>query len=118
MLPIKEEFNNITNKELVMIVSKKEKLNVNYYPILAKRINEENLFEKFLLDEISSENNMNEIFFGFVKIAWLPLLSILEFTQSPYIEKAVNLFKEWPKSERQNFLKYIEHEENLIKYFE
>ncbi|AQX87183.1 hypothetical protein I6H88_10240 [Elizabethkingia bruuniana] len=117
MIPIKEEYDKVSNKELLQIISKKEKLNINYYPILAKRMKEDSRFEKFLLTEISSEDNINEIFFGFAKIAWIPLLSIIEYSTSNFINKGIIEFKKWSETEKEIFLNYIKNEKKIIKYF-
>ena len=117
MIAVKEELNKINNDELIKIISGNQKINVNYYPILAKRIQESILFESYLLAEISSVSNMNEIFFGFIKISWIPFLSILKYGKQSSIDKAMKLFKNWPNTEKENFLNYIKKEDQLTKYF-
>ncbi|WP_293915851.1 MULTISPECIES: hypothetical protein [unclassified Sphingobacterium] len=116
MIPIREEYDKISNRDLVNIISKEGKININYYPVLAKRMKDDSRFEKFLLAEVSSEDNINEVFFGFAKIAWIPLLSIIEYSTSNFIRKGVIEFKKWSEIEKDVFINYIKNEK-IIKYF-
>lgn len=56
-------------------------IKINLYAIMAKRLGEveQNKIEEELMRDIVSENNRREVFFGSIKWAWIPILSILEY---------------------------------------
>jgi hypothetical protein len=118
MIPIVEEYNNKTNAEIKKVINGVKQINVNYYPIIAKRVQEDTFFEDFLIKELTTKENLEEKFFGFIKIAWLPLIAIIENSQSELIKKAIAVFNNWPSNEKENFLNYVKNEKEIRKYFE
>jgi|GEM_PF-3134522 len=118
MIPIKREILDKSNEEIIDYITHNAKINVNYYPIIAMRTNENPLFENYLLEEMIKQDNFNEKFFGFIKIAWIPFLSILEYSNNSFlINKAIDTFNDWNINEKNNFLNYIKKDKKLMKYF-
>jgi hypothetical protein len=117
MIPILEEYSQKTNQEISQEIKDTKKINVNFYPIIAKRSEEIPEFKKFLLREMNLEENAKEVFFGSIKISWLPLISILENGSEEFIKSAIQAFSDWSKTEKENFLNYIKEEKDIIKYF-
>lgn len=116
MIPILEEYNKKTSQEIKKEIEGKKKINVNYYPIMAKRAQEDSFFKDFLIKEIDSKENLEEKFFGIVKVAWIPLISIIENSNHQLIEQAIKVFKNWPQKEKENLISYL-HENEIVKYF-
>ena len=82
MIPIKKEILDKSNEEIINYITNNAKINVNYYPIIAMRTNNNPLFENYLLEQMVKQENFSEKFFGFVKIAWIPFLSFLEYSNN------------------------------------
>lgn len=116
MIPILKEYNSKTNAEIRQAIGSK-KINANYYPIIAKRAAADASFESFLISEIGSKENLEEKFFGFIKIAWIPLISIIENAGEDLIKKALIAFNSWPQAEKDNFLSYVKDEKAIVKHF-
>ncbi len=118
MIPVIEAYNSKTNEEIKRAINGAKVINVNYYPVLAKRASQDVFFENFLLTELDRKENLEEKFFGFIKIAWLPLISIIENSDKALIAKSLAVFNKWPKSEKENFLNYVKNEKAIMKHFE
>lgn len=116
MIPIIEKYNKKTNPELKKEIQEAKKINVNYYPIIAKRAIEDNFFKEYLIDELNSKENLDERFFGVIKISWLVLISIIENSDSKLINQAINIFENWPQNEKENLINYVKEEKEIIKY--
>lgn len=50
MIPIKKEILDKSNEEIINYITNNAKINVNYYPIIAMRTNNNPLFENYLLE--------------------------------------------------------------------
>ncbi len=118
MIPIKKEILDKSNEEIINYITNNAKINVNYYPIIAMRTNNNPLFENYLLEQMVKQENFSEKFSGFVKIAWIPFLSILEYSNNSFlINKAIDKFNDWNMNEKNNLLNFIKENTEIIKYF-
>lgn len=78
------------------------------YTELVYRINESQDVEPILFDAIRNENNRQENFWGFIKVAWIPVIGILDSKNQTLIDKTKEiLLKNWSSIERKNLHEYV-----------
>lgn len=67
--------------------------------------------ENMLNQAIAEEINRKDVFFGFIKVAWIPVIDILEAGNVAEIMKLKNLLKNtWTLAERKNLYDYLKNE--------
>lgn len=118
ILPLNGNIEKMSDVELQKNFTKKPAIwgKQNYYPVFAKRMQK---FKDFLFLELIDKDNINDFVMGNVTTSWLIAIAILDYSDNDKFktEMATLIKQNWEDTNLKNFLKYIDKEENFIKYF-
>ena len=122
-IPFNQDIDNkLSTSELITEFTNPDSqyIKINLYAIMAKRLGEveQNKIEEELMRDIVSKNNRREVFFGSIKWAWIPILSILEYGNEK-TKKSLNAFLKtnWTISEYTNLKEYLKSDKIFSSYF-
>lgn len=108
ILPVKNELKKMSNDELLLNFQSDTPIygKVNYYGEFASRLPK---FKELLFEEAIKPKNINQKFFNFVKIAWLPVISLFEHSTDKNLHQEIAnvISSNWPLNELDNFKAYF-----------
>jgi hypothetical protein len=90
---------------------------VQLYGLLALRADRHPAFLALLQAEATASENREAVFFGFIKIAWLPVLAVLEHGTDAQRAHLAGWIGEWRAEERIRLLDYLRRETDLLVWF-
>lgn len=90
---------------------------VHLYSVLAERAAYNDSIKSLLFNEIIDEYNRNYTITGIIKMAWLPVFSILDYADLSIKLELRDLIQQWSTAERDFFLFYIKQEKELLNFF-
>jgi hypothetical protein len=109
IIPRDNELSKLDDMELVNRISTSGALNRTklLHELFFRRVNSDEL-NALLMKSIVDEKNRKEIFFGFIKVAWIPSIDILELGNAEEVGALKTMLKnEWSENERRNFYEYV-----------
>ncbi len=106
------EFNNVPTEVLISELKNSHAYRrALIYNELSCRINSDKELFNFLINAILEKRNREEVFFGSIKVAWIPIINIFEIGKNEMIldtKKAIS--QHWKKYEIQNLIDYLDGE--------
>jgi len=112
IIPRDATFRNLSDYDLLSLLSDTPPiLRTKAIHELSFRRNKSQELKNAFWSAISNENNRKEFFFGFIKVAWIPVIDVLDSGVKNEIEKLKQfLIKEWPLAERKYFYEYVKND--------
>ncbi len=75
---------------------------------LCFRLNSDPDLFSFIKEQIVDKSNREEVFFGFIKVSWIPVMFILELNRPDLIDEVKSLVKlNWNKDEIEGLQHYV-----------
>jgi hypothetical protein len=115
ILPRNKEFKDVPTEVLISELKNAHAYRRTLiYNELSKRIDSEKELFNFLAEAISEKRNREEVFFGSIKVAWIPIINIFEIGNNEIVlntKKTIHQY--WEKHEIQKLKDYLEGEFNI-----
>ena len=116
-IPYNKEVAKLDDEDLLLEFQLPKKFKrIHLFAVLAERAKSNTKIKDLLFEYILDKNNRSNTFFGFIKMAWLPILSILEYSNDDLKQEVSELVNLWSLREREDFIIYINKLED-VKYF-
>lgn len=115
IIPIHQEYKKLSDKEVQKLIEQGD-IKVHLYPILAMRMEKNLIFRNVLLQEALKKENLEFRLSGIIKLAWIPILSIIEYGDIATKQELKNVLKNWPAKEYESFLEYFRNEKDILLY--
>lgn len=107
ILPIDDALAKCATEELVALLSgAKPFLRCKIFPVLAARIKQDSSLESLIFNKVERKENIEQPFFGFIKVAWVAAIALLE-NEGDQERLRKTIQENWPIIEQQDFLSYI-----------
>jgi hypothetical protein len=105
-LDLEENFRNKTGRGKTQLMG-----------LLAQRSSGNSTFLDILEKEAVNEKSREEIFFGFIKLSWIPVIAVLEYGTDEAKRSLSGWLRDWTPQERDDFLAYIAKESEFLRWF-
>ena len=116
-IPYNKEVAKLDDEDLLFEFQRPKKFKrIHLFAVLAERAKSNTKIKDLLFEYILDKNNRSKTFFGFIKMAWLPILSILKYSNDDLKQEVSELVNLWSLREREDFIIYINKLED-VKYF-
>lgn len=84
--------------------------------LLAKRSASNPDLLNYLEQEATDPKKLEEVFFGFIKLAWVPVIAVLEHGELKAKRKLSKWVATWPEPERTNIAGYLAKEKAFLDF--
>lgn len=116
-IPITPAYENLTDAELLhAFLQEPPARKAMYYGVLASRLPR---FKDVLFKEAICPENRSTDFYAFIKIAWLVVIAVLEYSEDDDFKREIaeTIKQHWTETEYDDFINYIKDNPGFMPYF-
>jgi hypothetical protein len=118
ILPTDDKMQAMSNEELIqLLLHKSAIIRAKAIPTLASRMNTEQSLKTHIFEAAQETRNQTSVFFGFVKVSWIAVISVLQYGNQEDKEQVKKIVEQWTDSERQSIIKYLKDYEGFSSMF-
>jgi hypothetical protein len=118
ILPTDDKMQAMSNEELIhLLLHKSAIIRAKAIPTLASRMNIEQSLKTHIFEAAQEAGNQTSVFFGFVKVSWIAVISVLQYGTQEDKEQIKRIVEQWTESEKRSIINYLKDYEGFSSMF-